>query len=125
MLEAITHPRIALRAREAFARAAASGTGLVVYDAALLVERGLHAAMDALVVVTASEATQIRRLRDRDGAGEEEARARIAAQMPLADKGAVADFVVENDGDLAATRTRTRTVWDALVLRFASERGAR
>jgi dephospho-CoA kinase len=113
-LEAITHPRIAealvLRAREA----QSMGHELACYDAALLVERGLADAFRPLVVVSAREALQIARIVARDGASEADAKARIAAQLPLSSKIAVADYVIDNSGSIATLETRADEVLDAI-----------
>ncbi|HEY8429426.1 MAG TPA: dephospho-CoA kinase [Sandaracinaceae bacterium] len=118
-LEEILHPRIAQASMERFARLAQEGHPYAIYEAALLVESGRHRTMSALVVVTASEATQIARVRARDGLTEEEAKARIAAQLPLEEKVRVADYVIENDGSLEQARARTREVHRRLLERFA------
>ena len=117
-LEEILHPRIALASMARFAELARAGHSYAIYEAALLVENGSHRMMSALVVVTASEATQIARVRARDGLDEDAARARIAAQLPLADKVKVADYVIENEGSLEETRARTLEVHRALEARF-------
>ena len=64
-------------------------------------ETGKEAAFDRVIVVAAPEAVQIRRLRGRDGRGEAEIRGILAAQWPLADKVARADYVVDNGGSSA------------------------
>jgi dephospho-CoA kinase len=104
-LEEIVHPLI--RAREE-ARVDSWGvvSGIAVTEAALLVETGGHARYDSLVVVTAPEEARVARLVAR-GVTEEEARARIAAQLPEADKVAVADYVIDNSGSLDDTRAQT------------------
>jgi dephospho-CoA kinase len=117
-LEAILHPRIAQASMARFAALAKEGHPYAIYEAALLVENGSYRMMSALVVVTASEATQIARVRARDGLDEDAARARIAAQLPIADKVRVADYVIENDGGLEETRARTLEVHRALEARF-------
>ena len=72
---------------------------MAFYEAPLLVEGGIHTDMDALVVVSAKPATQLARLLARDhDLTESDARARIAAQMPVAEKEALADWVIHNDG---------------------------
>lgn len=118
-LEAITHPRIAARSMAELAGIAGRGDPYGIYEATLLVENGTHRMMQALIVVAADEDAQIRRARERDGSTEEEVRARIAAQLPLADKIAAADHVIRNDGDLDALRARTLEVDRALRERFA------
>lgn len=117
-LNAILHPRIAMESARRIAALADSGAPYAIYEAALLVENGLAKAFDALVVVTVGEATQLARLRARDASTEEDARARIASQLPLAEKEAVADFVIRNEGTEEATREQVRRVHDALVARF-------
>jgi dephospho-CoA kinase len=112
-LEAITHPRIAALAKERAAELARQGHPLAFYEASLLVETGRHRNLQALVVVSASDETQIRRAMARDGLSREEARARLAAQLPLAEKIRAATHVIDNDGELEATRAQvTRLVRD-------------
>lgn len=117
-LEAITHPRIGRRSMEELAGLAARGDVYGIYEAALLVETGTHRMMQALVVVAAREETQVRRVMERDALSEDEARARIAAQLPLAKKIEVADHVIWNDGDVMALRERTEAVHATLMARF-------
>lgn len=120
-LEAILHPRIGARSMERLMALSKEGHPYALYEAALLVENGSHRMMGALIVVAANEATQIARVRARDGLDEEGARARIASQLPLADKVAVADYVVHNDGPLEATRLRVEEVHRELLARFGGE----
>ncbi len=105
-LEAITHPRIAALAEERFAALARAGHPLAVYEASLLVESNRHGDFDGLIVVTVSPETQLRRVLARGGLTEPEARARIAAQLPLATKAAAATHVIVNDGDPEVTRAQ-------------------
>ncbi len=121
-LEAILHPRIARASMARFAELASEGHPYAIYEAALLVENGSHRMMSALIVVTASEATQLARVQARDGLSEAEARARMAAQLPLEEKVRVADYVIENDGDVEDTRARAREVHRALIERFGGVR---
>jgi dephospho-CoA kinase len=115
-LNAIVHPKvraeIARRIADEESNAAASPVALV--DAALLVESGIHRDLDALIVVACTEATQVARAVARGGLTEAEARARVAAQAPLREKLAVADYVIENEGSLDETRRRVREVWKDL-----------
>jgi dephospho-CoA kinase len=114
-LEAILHPAIRARfdarldalTREGF-------EGIVVFDAPVMIESGGEKNMDRLIVVVTDEATQRARLvaRDADAADGER---RIASQMPLAAKAKLADYVIDNTGDRAATEARTREVHAALV----------
>lgn len=114
-LEGILHPLIAQESMVQLQAAAATGAPLVVYDAALLVESGRADLFRPLVVVTAPEAVQRARLMARDDLDPAAAEARIAAQMPVADKAAVADHVIDNGGERAATEAQIDALWDRLV----------
>jgi dephospho-CoA kinase len=105
-LERITHPRIQAVSHARARDLAAQGHHLVFYEASLLVESGRHRELDGLVVVTAAPETQRRRAMARDGLSADEAQARIDAQLPLADKVRAATVVIDNQGDLAATRAQ-------------------
>jgi dephospho-CoA kinase len=114
-LEAITHPAI----RDAFAARLADleaqgFAGLVFWDAAVLIESGGHKAMDRLVVVITDAPIQHARAVARDGDRADVER-RIANQMPLSEKVKLADYVIDNSGDRAATEARTREVHRALL----------
>jgi dephospho-CoA kinase len=108
-LEGIVHPRV--RARSAELIAAAPGDAVVVNDVPLLVETGIAAAFELVVVVLAGERTRIDRLvRDR-GMTVEEARSRIAAQATDEQRRAVADVVITNDGTPAELRDQVDALW--------------
>jgi dephospho-CoA kinase len=123
-LEEITHPAIRARQQrilsvyeeEAF-------EGIVIWDVALLIETGGAKAMDKVVVVTADPATELARLIARDGFSAEEARRRIASQMPVAEKAKLADYVIDNSGPRAETARRVREVYRALGVDLASRLG--
>jgi dephospho-CoA kinase len=115
-LEAITHPAIRTRFEKIMADLERAGwDGILIWDAALLVESGGNKKMDRLVVVTTDAATQLRRLMARDGVSEEAARARTASQMPLAVKARYADYVIDNSGTPQQTEARVREVYRALL----------
>ncbi len=99
-LGTITHHRIAIAAARAFAEASERGAQVVFYEAALLVENRAHEGLAGLIVVAATTEVQEARLVARDLMSLEAARARIAAQAPLAAKLAVATWVIQNDGQL-------------------------
>ncbi len=94
------------------------GEALACYEAALIVENGLADMFRPLVVVAAPEDVQIARASQRDAASADEVRARIRAQMPLAEKIAVADHVIENTGTLADLERRTDEVLAAICAKL-------
>jgi dephospho-CoA kinase len=110
-LNAIVHPRIAAAVAERLAQLANEGADFALYEAALLVENGLHHGLDGLIVVSAPAALQRERMRERDGFSDEEAEARLASQAPLADKRAAATWIIENAGSLDETRRQVAEVW--------------
>jgi dephospho-CoA kinase len=115
ILEGITHPAIRDRFLARLAELEAQGfEGIVVWDAPVMIESGGYKTVDRLVVVVADPATQRARALGRDGDAADAER-RIASQMPLADKAALADYVIDNSGDRAATEARTREVHAALL----------
>jgi dephospho-CoA kinase len=125
-LEAITHPRIRERfVRRLQALADERFDGIVIFDAAVIVESGNWKTMDQLVVVVADEATQIDRLRARDGIGREEALRRIGSQMPVSEKAKLAHYVIDNSGDRGATEAQVRQVHAALLADLAARRSSR
>ncbi|HET8724092.1 MAG TPA: dephospho-CoA kinase [Anaeromyxobacteraceae bacterium] len=105
-LEAIVHPAVRAAFAAETARLAAAGHDVAFYDVPLLYERGLDREVELVVVVHVPPALQRARLRARDGLGEAEAEARLAAQMPIDEKARRADVVVSNEGDVASLRAR-------------------
>lgn len=116
----ITHPRIAAASASAIATWADAGANVVFYEAALLVENRAHLGLAGLIVVSASAEVQHARLVARDGLTADEATARIVAQAPLADKLAVATWVIENQGEPAALGSEVERVVADIERRFGT-----
>jgi dephospho-CoA kinase len=114
-LEALTHPAIRDRYLTRLAELETQGfEGIVVWDAPVMIEAGGYRHVDRLVVVVTDAATQRARALGRDGDPADTER-KIASQMPLAEKARLADYVIDNSGDRAATEARTREVHTALL----------
>ena len=111
-LERIVHP--AVRRRAAEIEGAAPADAVVVHVIPLLVETGQARDFDLCVVVDLDPATQLRRLQERNGLGVEDARARVAAQADRADRLAVADRVLDNNGSPEQLRGQVDRLWDEL-----------
>ena len=122
-LEAIQQPAIALRLLGALLYHFLVGTDVVVLDAALLYETGLHRICSVVVAVFVDDATQLSRLLARDRAGEDDARARLAAQ-PIAarEKAARAHVGLPNDSDEAALQQRLRQLAPSLLRPSSAQR---
>ncbi|HEX4445726.1 MAG TPA: dephospho-CoA kinase [Polyangiaceae bacterium] len=113
-LNSITHPLIGARTADRAAELTAAGEPLACYEAALLVENGIADLFRPLVVVACPEPAQIARVQSRDDASRDDALARIRAQKSLAEKVAVADYVIETTGTLEENRARTDEVLRAI-----------
>ena len=92
---------------------------VVLLDAPLLIEAGAYDSVDLIVVVTASNGTQIQRILERSQEQnrpltETEAQARIDSQMPLSEKVKFADVVIENEGSYEELQKQVGTLWDKL-----------
>jgi len=107
-LNAIVHPLVAERTAELLA--AVAPDAVVVHDVPLLVENGLAGHYDLVLVVEAPAAARLGRLAERSMAPEE-AKARMAAQASDADRRAVADVLIRNDGTLDDLAAQVDAVW--------------
>jgi dephospho-CoA kinase len=112
-LDEVVHPRV--RARAAELVAAAPADAVVVQDVPLLVETGQAGSYDLVLVVEADLETRVRRLVDR-GLTEQDARARIASQATDAQRRAVADVVLLNDGAREELAARVDRFWAERVV---------
>lgn len=112
-LEAITHPAI----RDlALAREGEAGDdSVVVHDHPLLVEMGIAARCDLVVVVDVSEELQVERLVALRGMTEAQARARLAAQASREERLAAADVVIDNSGPIEDLRPRVDELWGRIT----------
>jgi len=115
LLNSLVHPVILHTIGEVLDRIKKEDSGaMVIIDAALLVETGIHKRCEKLVVISADEETQIVRLRERDGMPREEAQMRIAAQLPLSEKVKVADYIITNVHSLETLFKETEIVFQSL-----------
>ncbi len=118
----LVHPAVGAEMRRRLDAAREAGVGLVVLDIPLLFEgrkAGTGSAsllgFDATVLVYAPEALQIERQLARDGHGRDEALRRVRSQMPIEEKRALADFVIDNSGSLAETERQVRELYERLA----------
>jgi dephospho-CoA kinase len=86
---------------------------LIIKDIPLLFELTRPVFVDKVVVVSASEQTQLRRLEER-GMSREDAQSRIKSQLPLEKKIKSADFVINNDGSLEETKKQVEEIYSLL-----------
>ncbi|HOM15097.1 MAG TPA: dephospho-CoA kinase [Rubrivivax sp.] len=109
-LEAVLHPMIGAEAER---RAALALTQPVVFDVPLLsAGSAWRRRADRLLVVDCGEATQVQRVMQRSGWSAAQVRSVIAQQLPRAERRALADAVIHNDGlSSAALHTAVQTLW--------------
>jgi dephospho-CoA kinase len=114
-LEAIMHPAI-WRACEAEIRTAkAEGRAVCLVEAALIFETGQQGRFQKVIVVTAPAEVQAARLREHRRLTVEEVRRRLASQWPISAKTRLADYVIDNGGDLGDTVAQVARVWTDLA----------
>lgn len=101
VLDDFFRPRIEKRVEDLFHAYEEAGATVVVYDAALIYEWGIASQFDLVIVVDAPLVFRVARVCARDHLQEEEALARIHAQMPLEEKVVRADIIVVNSEDFA------------------------
>jgi dephospho-CoA kinase len=119
-LEGIVHPIV----RSAVDHLASnSNHRVIVIEAIKLLESPLRQACDVVWVVTADEKVQLARLREKRGTDEADARKRMAAQSPQAEKAAQADTVIDNSGSIEETWLQVKAAWAKLFPQAAGETG--
>jgi dephospho-CoA kinase len=121
-LNNIVHPAIAERVADLMAEAQANDPdGVMINDVPLIVESGVAARYEVIVVVDAPVETQLSRLTELRGMTEADATARMAKQASREDRRAIADYVIDNAGDLDSLESEVDHVWNELV-RLALEK---
>ncbi|HWP52729.1 MAG TPA: dephospho-CoA kinase [Pyrinomonadaceae bacterium] len=88
--------------------------GIVIIDAALMIESGGFRRLDKLIVVHCRPEIQLQRLMLRDGLSREAAEQRINSQMPQEQKKKYADFLIDTSVDFDSTRAQVKAVYEQL-----------
>lgn len=101
-LESIIHPLVRAKTEVLKQELITRGVPLAFYDVPLLFEKKMQGLFDQIIVVTSTPELQLSRLMARNHLTEAEAVKRISAQLPLAEKIAGADHVIENSGNTLA-----------------------
>jgi dephospho-CoA kinase len=109
-LEAIVHPAVRAATDAWFASLDASRHPIAIADIPLLYETGREQDFDLVIVTACEPATQLHRVMSRDRLSEDEARKRLAAQLPTEDKARRADVVIRTDGSIEDTNRQVRDV---------------
>lgn len=109
-LESIIHPKVRALAEKSIHELEAAGHVIIVYEVPLLYEGQLQLWLRPVILVACDVATQKQRLRDRDHLTDEEAQQHLDAQMSLAEKRRLADYVVENNGTVNELEQQLKAV---------------
>jgi dephospho-CoA kinase len=116
LLNALVHPDVQ---REVMARVfeleKRGFDGIVITDAALLIESGYYRRQDRLIVVFCDADLQLARVMTRCGLSEEEARVRIDSQMRQEEKVKLADYTIDTSGTYSSTREQIEGIYRDLM----------
>lgn len=117
LLNSIVHPLV-IEAQDAWLREVekTDPAGIAIIDAALMIESGGYKRFGKIIVVWCETAIQLQRLMLRNNLTGEEARKRIAAQMPQDEKKRYADFLIDTSEGFEAARHQTSEVFTQLKL---------
>jgi dephospho-CoA kinase len=123
LLNALVHPDVCAEVmRRVFDLEKRQFEGIVIVDAALMVESGFYKVLDRLIVVLCDPALQLARVMNRCGLNADEARLRIVAQMPAEEKVKLADYTIDTSGTYSHTREQIEKVYRELILQVHGRR---
>jgi dephospho-CoA kinase len=113
-LNRIVHPRMREMIREEIDCLKGEGVAVVVLEAAVLIEASWTDLVDEVWVAVAPEQVVIKRLQNRGGLSEEQARARIRSQLSPGERAKHADIIIDTDCELSEVRARVEELWETL-----------
>lgn len=111
-LNDVIHPAIRTEMMRQRNELLEKGHKTVVMDIPLLFESRLQHMVDKVLVVSVTEENQLKRLMERNGLTEKQARARIASQLPMSVKEEGADAVIYNNGTIEETKWQLNRILD-------------
>ncbi|MCH7638904.1 MAG: dephospho-CoA kinase [Bacteroidetes bacterium] len=114
-LNAIVHPAVREELGKSIRQAEKDGIDLFAYEAALIYEIGANDLVDAVLLVDAPLELRINRVMQRDGSTRSEVVARMSNQISSDVLRARADFVIDNDGDLAALQDSVDSLYRSIL----------
>ena len=117
-LEGVIHPLVQRQAMDEIAAASAAGVPVTVLDVPLLFETGMDVLCDETWTMSVPTEVQIQRVRVRDGLSTEQAQARIANQLPMAERNARANKVINSDRPMEKTQAELNQLYMQLLRRI-------
>ncbi len=114
-LTGLVHPAVFRLEKRMFAEfEARDPQGIVVLEAAILIETGRDAAFDQIILTACDRETQIARGMKRDHLTREQVLARLDAQMPLEEKQKRAHYIVDTSGSKQETMLQVAQIYREL-----------
>lgn len=115
LLESIVHPKILEYEKKIVGEIKGKDdSGIIITQAALIVEKGTYSRFDGIILVYLDKETQIKRVTQRDKISEDEAKRIIDSQMSYEEKLKYADFVIDNSKDLMYTKNEVKRVFELI-----------
>jgi len=116
VLNAIIHPEVVEKTKEMINFYRNEGQApLIVVDAPLLIEAGMHTLVDEVWVMAIDKELQVKRVMERDKLSREAALQRLASQIPTKEKLKFAHRVIDNNLDLERTISQVEEIWREVV----------
>ena len=117
-LEGVIHPLVQRQVMDEIAAASAAGIPVTILDVPLLFETGMDVLCDETWTMSVPPEVQVRRVQARDGMTEEQARARIAGQLPMEERNARANKVINSDRPVENTQAELNALYMQLLRRI-------
>jgi dephospho-CoA kinase len=115
LLNSITHPEIINRVKERISELKSTGRKVIVVDAAILIEMGLHKFVDSVWVVVVDKEVQIKRLIERDKFDYKNAENRINSQFTNEVRKRYADVIIDNNLPIEEVGKKIEEIWNKIV----------
>jgi len=115
LLNSITHPEIINRVKDKIQELKAEGAKVIVVDAAILIEMGLHRYADSVWVVIVDRETQIKRLVERDKFDYKDAENRINSQFTNEVRKKYADVIIDNNKPIEEVGKKLEELWNNII----------
>jgi len=113
-LNRIMHPRMREVIKAQIEEYRGQGVGVVVLEAAVLLEAGWDSLVDEVWVMVAPEGIAIRRAGEQHGLSEEQVTVRLRSQLAAEERIKYADVVIHNDGSLGELKEKVKDLWERL-----------
>lgn len=114
-LNKIVHPYLLSDLKKQIREYRKRGPGIVIIDAALIIEWGLQKELDYLILVESNLKNRLKRMKEYSGYSQKEALNRIKAQIDYKTKRRYADYIIRNDKDLRELNRKVVYLWEKLI----------